>query len=316
MKKILITFILTLFVVSVMAQAKKPTVMVVPSDVWCNQNGYVDAIDNQGTTVIVPNYVNAFQNDMELKLVISKINDLMAERGFPLKDLEAEIKSINQSAAEDNMIVSKNSGAEITESAYEKLRRRAKADIIIELTWNITTTGPKKTLSFILEGKDSYTNKSIGSASGVSSPSFSATSPELLEEAVLAHIDNFNNRLQSHFDDLFENGREITLEFRVFDNEAGIDLESVIDGDELIEVIDNWMADNTVSGRYSFVEGTENYALFEQVRIPLYDIKGRAMDTNNFARSIRKVLQAEPYNIPVKLINKGLGKALLIIGDK
>lgn len=316
MKRILLLLSYVLVALSAMSQAKKPIIMVVPSDIWCNQNGYVEEIDNQGTTIIVPNYVQAFQNDMDLKLVIAKINDMMAERGFPLKDLESTVKSINQSVAEDNMMVSKNSGSSIQETPYEKIRRTAKADIIIELTWDIQTQGPKRTLSFIMEGKDSYTNKSLGSAAGVSQPSFSAATPVLLEEAVLSHIDNFNNRLQSYFDELQEIGREVSLEIKVFENEKGYDLETEFEGEELIEIIDNWLADNTQEGRYSFVDGSENYAVFEQVRIPLYDIKGRAMDTNRFARELRKVLQAEPYLIPVKLVNKGLGKAVLIIGDK
>lgn len=316
MKRVLLIISCLTVALMAMSQAKKPIIMVVPSDAWCNQNGYVNEYDNQGTPTMVPNYTQAFQNDMDLKLVIAKINDLMAERGFPLKDLESTVKSINQSVAEDNMITSKNSGAAIQETPYEKIRRTAKADIILELTWDIQVQGPKKTLSFILEGKDSYTNKSIGSAAGVSQPSFSAATPVLLEEAVLAHIDNFNNRLQAYFDDLFENGREVALEFKVFENPQGYDLESEFNGEELIEIIDNWLADNTQEGRYNYVDGSENFALFEQIRIPLYDIKGRAMDTNRFARELRKVLQAEPYLIPVKLVNKGLGKVVLIIGDK
>ena len=87
MKRILLLLSYVLVALSAMSQAKKPIIMVVPSDIWCNQNGYVEEIDNQGTTIIVPNYVQAFQNDMDLKLVIAKINDMMAERVFPLKDL-------------------------------------------------------------------------------------------------------------------------------------------------------------------------------------------------------------------------------------
>ena len=41
------------------AQAKKPTLMVVPSDVWCNQNGYTTEYDNQGVLVKVPDYQQA-----------------------------------------------------------------------------------------------------------------------------------------------------------------------------------------------------------------------------------------------------------------
>ena len=32
----------------VFSQAKKPTLMVVPSDLYCNQQGYMQRFDNQG----------------------------------------------------------------------------------------------------------------------------------------------------------------------------------------------------------------------------------------------------------------------------
>lgn len=317
MKTRLMTLLLAvLTTVGAFAQAKKPTLMVVPSDVWCNQNGYMTEYDNQGTKVKAPDYQQALQSDMDLKLAISKINSLMADRGFPLKDLEQQIKLVNQLNAEMNITTSKN-GNQMAETPTDRLWRVAKADIILELTWNITTQGPKNTLTFVLEGKDSYTGKSIGAATGVSTPSFSAELPALLEEAVLAHIDNFNNSLQAYFDDLFANGREVALEIRVFeDNEKGIDLETEYNGLELSEIIDNWMAQNTVQGRFSKLGASEYYLSYEQVRIPIYNTNGVAMDTEAFARQLRKMLQKEPYNIPVKLLNRGLGRVILVLGEK
>ncbi|HKL96162.1 MAG TPA: DUF6175 family protein, partial [Paludibacteraceae bacterium] len=160
------------------------------------------------------------------------------------------------------------------------------------------------------------TNKSIGGASGTSAPSFSADVPTLLEEAVLANIDNFNNRLQAHFDDLFTNGREVALEIRVFDTGSDVDLETEYDGKELSEIIEDWMAQNTVQGRFSKMDGSENYIRYEQVRIPLFKPNGAAMDTETFARSLRTFLRQEPYNLASKIMNRGLGKTILVIGEK
>ena len=56
MKKIFLSLLLLLAASSAFSQAKKPTLMVVPSDVWCNQNGYVQTIDNQGLMEKVPDY--------------------------------------------------------------------------------------------------------------------------------------------------------------------------------------------------------------------------------------------------------------------
>jgi hypothetical protein len=71
----------------VFAQAKKPTLMILPSDNWCEQRYFMTEFDNQGTKQKVPNYKQAFQEDTELGQVISKIGSLMIDRGFPLKDV-------------------------------------------------------------------------------------------------------------------------------------------------------------------------------------------------------------------------------------
>lgn len=129
-------------------------------------------------------------------------------------------------------------------------------------------------------------------------------------------MDNFCDRLQAHFDDMFQNGREITINVNVFDS-APFDLETEIDGYELSEIIDNWMADNTVNHRYSLTDGTENYMRFEQVRIPLFDERERPMDANRFARELVRYLKGEPCNIEqIKQMNQGLGRVTLVLGDK
>ena len=318
MRKVLILAACALSATLAFSQAKKPTLMVVPSDAWCIQNGYYTEIDDIGTTKKVPDYQQALQSDMNLKLAIATINDLMAEREFPLQDMEQTLKNIELNNATMNAVTSKE-GNSMAESVYDRMTRTAKTDIVLELTWNITSQGPKNTLTYILEGKDAYTGKSIGGANGTSLPSMAADVPTLLREAVVANIDNFNNRLQAHFDNMFEDGREVSLQINVFENNAaGIDLESEVgeDQDELIEVIDDWLAKNTVKGRFSKQISTENYAVYTQVRIPLYKNNGTAMDTEAFARELRNVLRKEPYNIPVKVMPQGLGSCRLILGEK
>lgn len=315
MNKILITFALLIGTVLVFGQAKKPTIMVVPSDVWCTQNNYMMKYDNQGTEVRIPDYKLALQSDVNLLLVISKINTMMADRGFPLKNLETVIKDIEQSRAEDNMTSSKSSGAALAESPLDILKRTAKADIIMQLTYTVNTQGPKKYITFILQGLDAYTDKQIAGAQGSGQPSFSADLPILLEEAVLSHIDNFNAQLQQHFDDLLTNGREVTVRIRVWDN-SPVDLENEYDGKELAEIIDDWIAGHTVNHRYNNSDGTENFMLFEQVRIPLYTETGKAMDTRQFVTELKKYLNAPPFGITCKVMVQGLGRATLVIGEK
>jgi hypothetical protein len=317
MKKVLLVCSLIILGTTLsFGQAKKPTLMVVPSDAWCIKNGYVMEFDNDGTTTKIPDYKKAMQENTDILLVISSINDMMAERGFPLKNLESAMKTLSSNAAEDNMRSSKESGASVNESPIDALKKVAKADIIIQLTWTVNTTGPKKSITFILQGLDAYTDKQIAGANGTGAPSFSAEVPVLLKEAVTAHIDNFSASLQSHFDDMFANGREVIIRIQTWDSWDG-DLESEDYGDdELGILIEDWMAENTVKGRFSTTDMTESMALFEQVRIPLFDERGRAQDARRFASGLRKWLKADPRLIESKLVMKGLGRATLILGEK
>lgn len=319
MKKLVLIIVCFLgAIATINAQAKKPTIMVVPSDAWCNTNGYMLSFDNQGSPIKIPDYKKAFQENTDLLLVISKINGLMADRGFPLKNMESVLKTLESNSAEDAMMSSKDSGAEASESPIDVLKKVAKADIIMQLTWTINQTGPKKSITFNLQGLDAYTDKQVASASGTGTPSFSTEVPVLLEEAVLSHLDNFNASLMTHFDDLFKNGREVIIRIKVWDD-WGEDLESEFDGEELGILIEDWMADNTVEGRFSTTDATESMMLFEQVRIPLYyerNGKQRAMDTRRYARGLSKYLKGEPYFIVNKVTTKGLGRATIYLGSK
>lgn len=310
----IVTLIAILCVSLVFGQAKKPTIMVIPSDVWCNTNKYMTIFDNQGTATKIPDYKKAFQENADLLQVIAKINALMADRGFPLKDMASAIKTLESESAENALLTSKT-GAGVAETPLERLKKVAKADIIMELTWTVNVTGPKKSITYTLKGLDAYTDKQVAGATGTGAPSFSAELPVLLEEAVLAHIDNFNAQLQTHFDDLFANGREIIVRIKKFDSWPD-DLEKEYNGKELREIISDWMHDNTVQHRFSETDSGETSMLFEQVRIPLFDANGKAMDAKSFLKGLQNMLKTAPYSITNKLMTKGLGQATVVLGEK
>lgn len=307
---------MALLPLSMMGQAKKPTLMVIPADTWCTANGYMTEMEEQGKITRVADYETAIQKDMDLFNVITKIGELMSDQGFPLKDLSQTVKSIKQSAAEDEMTTSRTGGSTLAETPLDRLLNRAKADILIELAWKVNTVGPKHSITYTLRGLDAYTNKQIAAAQGTGAPSFSAELPVLLEEAVVEKMDGFVSQLQAHFDDLMENGREVDIDVRIFDNGSGLSFEEEYNGEELTDIIDNWMAENTVNHRYNLSDATDMVMRFEQVRIPLYRQNGRPMDTRQFVGELRKYLSATPYSITSKVVTKGLGRANLILGEK
>lgn len=317
MKKIFLSIVCIMVAVAAFGQAKRPTIMVVPSDNWCIQNNYVQKFNNQGSEITLPDYKAALQHDSDLLLAISKINELMAERGFPLKNLESSLKTLMNQSAEDAMLMSK-SGSAIAESPIDQLKKVAKADIWMQLTYTVNQIGPKRSLTFNLQGLDAYTDKQIAGTSGTGEPSFTPELALLLQEAILAHIDSFNAQLQSHFDDILANGREIVVRIKTW-ADSPYDLESEFGGKELSAIIENWLADNAVNGKFNTVNATENMMLFEQVRIPLEqteaDGRVRQLDARRWVGMLRKELR-DKYNVESKLMMQGLGQAQLVIGGK
>lgn len=313
MKKIFITMILSVMCVLAFGQAKKPKLMVVPSDLWCNEHGFVVQMDNIGKTAVVPNYEAAFQNSSDLKVVITTIGDLMQERGFELVDMEQTVKTITTANAED-MVTTNKSGAGVAETPLDRLKKVAKSDIILELYWKTNYTGPRKSVTFNLRALDAYTNKQIGSTTGTSEPSMTGELAVMLQEAAVGGIEKFNSGLMHHFTDMEAKGREVTLAIKVW-SDFGKDLNTEFGGKELNEIIEDWVSANTVNGVYSLGDATETMMNFDQVRIPLYAPgTSRALDTRQWARKLAK--QLESYGIPNALHMRGLGQATIIIGGK
>lgn len=323
MKRIILSAIAVLVAATTMGQVRKPTIMVVPADVWCVKNGYVSTFDNYGVKETVPDYKKALQNDYDIRVLIAKMGDIMASREFPMKSLEQELKRLETESAETALLTGKDTGSAIAETPIEQLNRVAKSDIVIDLSFEIHKTGPMRQVTFNVTALDPYTSKIISGNTGSSSPSASVPIQSLLEEAVLGFMDNFTASLQNYFDDMFENGREISVVMRKFDSST-VDFETEFDYNgydaELSDIIEVWFDENTVNNRYSVADRSANVMRFEQVRMPLYGRsitnRERAIDARDFVRPLVSVLGKQPYDIPCKIYQKGLGEVWIILGEK
>lgn len=321
MKKILLTILATISATVLFSQARKPVIMVIPSDSYCFRSGFTTKYtDADGNIQNVVDYSKAFVSDENLRLAISELSAIMADRGFPLKDLEQTLKNIETQQAEATLFESHGGGG-ITESPLDRIKRTAKADIIMDLDFSIKTRGPQKYITFNLRGVDAYTSKVITAVSGDGKPSSAATVGLLLEEAVINHMDNFNAALQTHFNDMFANGREVTVSVRMTEN-CPLTMNDEVEflGETVLfsDVLDWWMDENAVNHRFSRVSAGDYFVDYEQVRIPLFKTvlgKERAVDTRAFAMELARFLNKEPFNLPYKINERGLGSVWIVLGD-
>ena len=301
-------------------KGKMPTIMVVPSAMWCNKNGYMQAYDNQGKTEYVPDYEKALLNSTDLSVAINTINTLMANRNFPLKDLEASLKTLKNESAEDAMMTSKMGDA-ISESPIDILRRVAKADIWVEIEWFMTPLkgGSQQSMTYSMNALDAYTDVVVaGVPPTTGQPEYTSKFelPTAISGAIGGQFDPFCNSLMTYFDQLNKQGRAIKMRFLTWDSfEDGLMAE--YDGEELHEIIEDWVAANTVNGKFGSpdLSPSGNRMTIEQVRIPLQNDKGRDLDARTWARGLQKMLRNK-YSIESNLSSKGLGQLQFIIGGK
>ena len=293
------------------SQEKKPTLMILPSDHWCQTRFFMTTWDNQGVLVKTADYEKAFLQDRNLNQVISKIGQLLTKEGYSLKDAEQETKAVFNRIAEDNVTMSNTSGSSIAESPLDMIKKKAKMDILIQIDWTINSD---RSVSFTLEAFDAYTSKRIATSTGTGKASDDII-PVLLEKAVKSKIKDFDKQMDKYYSDLQKNGREVVLNIKCWANwDGNLETENE-DGDELLDVIQKWLKKNTVNGAFNLSDATENFAQFEQVRIPLRDSEGDALDARGFAVLLRKHISKD-FGVTCKVMTRGLGEGIIVIGEK
>ncbi len=317
MKKIaLIGIMLFLVIVGFAQKAKVPTIMVVPDDDWCfakNRDYKVSYTNPQtGITKDYPDYYKALQNDTDLNSVITQIGKMFSDRGLNLLDLKAVMDKIEADKAKKATIVA-DEGEDIEISPEDELAQNAQADILLKVTWKVDKAGPHRQVTFTIKAIDFYTSKQISGATGTGEKSLATEIAVLLKEAVLSHIDNLQSQMQSHFDDLIENGREVSLRIVTV---AGSEIN--LQDDDLYDFILEWMDQNTVKGVYSEQVSSATELPFGDVRIPMFkDINDseKAVDAKRYFRDFAKVLKNK-FDFDVKVKTYGLGEVWLVLNKK
>jgi hypothetical protein len=262
--------------------------------------------------VTVNEYEAAFREDAELYSVANKIGEIMAANGYPVKDYMQEYKSLMDEHVEEEVVMS-NAGYMLEETPLDMLRSRVKYDIELRVDWMVHQEKNSRSVSVSIAAIDTYSNKQVAAANGTCNAADKIIA-RLIEDALNKQMDGFTQQLNNHFTDLTNNGREITLQIRVWDS-GSITLEDEnAEGVALIDMISSWVEDNTVAGAFNLTSNTDSRAKFEQVRIPMLNAKGRAMDARMFANQLRQYLKTQ--GVDSKIMNKGLGEATLILGEK
>lgn len=309
---LLLAWVLTLGCYAQGSGAQKPTIMVVPEKAWCINQGY----STDGRNV---DYQKALRNNDVLS-VITKMGELMATRGYPMKLLSATLDELDNEAAMDMALQSKGDG-EIVEDNLDQLVRVANADILVNIAFTRTGYGPRNMIEFRVTSVDAATSKQITGDIGRSSAS-SAPIVTLLEESVLGFMDNFTAGIQRHFNEVLTKGREGTIIFKIAsDCPLNFQSDVTLNGEtgELAEAIDYWMGEHALNGSYTQGASSRVRLAFEQVRFPLlgkgkFGGRQRGINAEGFIKPIGSFLSQ--FGVSVATTPVGIGKVFVVLGAR
>lgn len=290
-----------------------PSVMVLPDNTWAKSNGFMDEVAVGGRTRKVVRYADAFDGNSDLKNCVAELNSLLQSYNLPPKDFVAQANADDDEDAIEEMYTDKQ-GNTTQSTTFDDILNKAKPDLLLYIGWNKNGTTFNYSISYRLEAIDSYSNKSVATVTGESGVVASTQNiGAVLKNSANDHMAEFAAKLQSYFDNVQANGREIRMDCRIKDG-AGVDFDSDFNGETLSTLIYNWLEDNTVNHSFQERTSTPNRLVYDQTRIPLKDARGRSMQARQFAENLAKYLRST-CGINVENRSSGLGRARIYITD-
>ena len=215
----------------------------------------------------------------EKRQVIAQISGAFADKGFSTKDFYANFKSVSQSAAfEDGTQTDLKS----------QIIQSSGADIFVEADISIKRQNDGNSVRVVIKACEASTGKVLASKIGDSGRFYTSDFGKLGAKAVQKAMDGFLTTMQQSFNDMIANGRSIVVNISFSEmSEYNTASEIGEDGDELRDLLEIWMEENSYKNYYHIQGTTDKKMIFDDVRIPLKDpTTGRNYNINKFSRSL------------------------------
>ncbi len=221
------------------------------------------------------------EKDPNIRIVLSKIREAFDKRGFTTIDIETKLKS--QSV---NNVLSDNAQT----SRSSMVIQNSGADIYVESEYIYTPSSSGNSVKVLMKACDVSTGGALASKDAFSGQFYTEDIGRLAGAAVEKVADDFLNVIQTKFDDIVENGRSIILDIKI-DEASTHTLHEERNGSELVDQIEDWVADHAYKNNYHVQGSSELEMIFDDIRIPLKDGNGRNYNINQFDREVRQLFR-------------------------
>ncbi len=215
------------------------------------------------------------EEDVNKRIVLTKIQEAFDSRGFNTVDFLAKVKAISNNAA-----FTQNNQSDLKSTIIES----SSADIYVEAEIDIRNATDGNSVKIIVRGYDTATGNVLANKVGESGIYYTDDYGKLASKAIGTIADDFLNVLQTKFNDICKNGRSVMVNIG-FDTTSSFTMHSKVgsQGLELADELELWMENNAFNGNYHIQGTTEKQMIFDDVRIPLKDLNtGNSYNANKF----------------------------------
>lgn len=210
--------------------------------------------------------------------VINAIEGAFSKRGYKTKNIYQVFKNQSQRVAFQD-------GA--ATDLVSKIVAASGADISIEADININQQSNGTSVRVGLSAREVSTSNVLASKIGDSGRFYTTDIGKLGEKAIEKGMDDFLATMQNSFNDMIVNGRSISVEIS-FDEMSDYDMSSEVgsSGDELRDVLEEWMEQNAYKNYYHIQGTTDKSMIFDEVRIPLKNENGTNYNASKFGKQL------------------------------
>lgn len=217
---------------------------------------------------------NVLENDVNKRIVLTKIKEAFDSRGFTTVDFLGRLKALSMAngLAMDNQSDLKT-----------MIIQQSGADIYVDAEIDVVLSGSGNGVKVIMTAYDTSTGNSLANKVGDSGKFYTDDIGRLASKAVEGQADAFLNVMQTKFNDIVANGRSINVTIGFAQtSQYSMSSEVGANGFALSDEIEMWMSENAYKGNYHIQGTTEKQMIFDDVRIPLKDDNGNNYNINKF----------------------------------
>ncbi len=228
------------------------------------------------------------EDKINLRIAVTSVKEAFSQQGISTIDFRAKIKQLSM---DESMAINNQT------SVKQRVIELSGADVYVEVEATVSEYEDGSSVAVTATAYDAFSGQVLATNVGTTKKYYTFNFEKLTQKAIESFIDNFTKTIQEKFNKIVEEGRTISLHIG-FDENADTDLdEEMRDGLLLSDLIESWVEENAYRNQFHIQGLTATSMIFDSVKIPVKDEKGRNFRATRFAARLRSFLKKQNLEV-------------------